>query len=102
MAKLNGRILWVGYGEPSTVIGAIVLEDRISFDASDGEFNYTVTLTPAPKSSSMWKGRWRCPNPWEEGHVDARLYMSADGGIVLVGNWREDNADQWWFLELRP
>ncbi|MDI3288058.1 hypothetical protein [Polyangium sp. 15x6] len=102
MAKLNGRILWVGHDDPSPVRGAIVSEDKIAFDASSGEYDYTVTLTPVQNSPSMWKGRWKCALPREDGHVDARLYKCVDGGVVLVGNWREDNTDHWWFMELRP
>lgn len=95
----NGRICWTDADGQYPVRDAIVADDRIAFDLrADGE-HYSVTLTPV-RNSDMWTGTWRCRETRQNGHVDARPYKSADGGLVLVGTWQQD-GDLWWFIELR-
>jgi hypothetical protein len=99
--RLNGRICWTEFGPPCAVMQAIVRSDRIAFDTTDGTWEYTVSLQPSA-TPSIWEGRWRCLNPPCDGHVDARKYDCPDGGVVLVGTWRDAEGDWWWFMELRP
>jgi hypothetical protein len=87
--------------DESPILTAIVTGDRIAFDAVSGDYNYTITLRPAAAGPSWWTGEWRCKTDNSRGHASARLYRSADGGIVLVGNWKED-YDYTWITELRP
>jgi hypothetical protein len=77
----------------------VVTENRIAFDVTYDEYEYTIAVMPAPAGAPWWKGTWKADK--ETGHIEARLYRSADGGLVLAGRWKEQE-DYYWFTELRP
>ena len=46
-------------------------------------------------------GTWSCRTDASRGHVEARLYVSVEDGVALLGRWVDD-GDQTWAVELRP
>jgi hypothetical protein len=99
MKRRNGRTCWFDAADASQVREAIVEADKIAFDLTAHGDHYSVTLSPAPAGAPWWKGIWRCKTDASQGHLQAKLYTASDGGIVLVGIWKED-GEQYWFTEL--
>jgi hypothetical protein len=101
--RLNGHTCWA-WADGSTVahvIGAIVTDDRISFDVRTEDCEYTVLLRPAPSREAWWTGEWRCKTDNRRGHAEAKVRAQDDGCVDLVGVWSED-ADLDWTTELVP
>ena len=73
--------------------------DKIAFEVTAEGYDYTVTLKPAAAGPPWWIGGWKCKSDNSQGHAQAKLYTAIDGGIVLVGTWKEDD-EQYWFTEL--
>lgn len=99
--RMDGWTCWVEEAEIWPISSAVVSDQRIAFDTTDGSNVYTVELTPAAAGPPWWKGVWRCKTDGSKGHAEARLYSSTDRGLVLVGRWVED-GDKRWVTELRP
>jgi hypothetical protein len=98
--KYSARTCWVGQDGSAAAEKVVVDDGRIAFDVEYNGYEYTVALAPAAAGPPWWKGTWKCGR--ESGHVDARLYKGSDGGMCLVGHWKEDGQQYYWLTELRP
>lgn len=99
----SGKTWWLdpeNYSD-APILDVIVSDTRIAFDVTADDYEYTVTLEPAPAGPSWWSGAWRTKDG-SRGHASARRYDCRDGGLSLFGLWKEDGLEFTWIVELRP
>ena len=102
----EGDIWWadcpekhVGHVKVDEIIVAV---NRIDFgftEAKDDD-KVRVVLKPAYEGSTSWVGEYRYRDKQRSNTVDAQMYTSVDGGIVLTGVWREYGKDLDWFIKM--
>jgi hypothetical protein len=105
--KMSGTTRWIEFNPEASkafdVVDAIVSDERIAFDAKDGQYQYVVKLAPAPGEPVRWTGDWVGKLPTDGGGlVDVRRYDSKEGGVALVGVWKDGENVVDWITELRP
>lgn len=99
----SGKTWWLDpeHYTDAPILDAIVTATRVAFDVSSNDYDYAVTLEPAPAGPAWWSGAWRTKTG-DRGFASARQYDAVDGGIALFGTWKEDGSEFSWIVELRP
>lgn len=98
MGRHSGSTSWADQDGTAAIEEVIIGGDRIAFDLTFDDYEYTVVLKPAAAGDPWWIGTWTSGSV--SGHVEGRLYTSSDGRVVLAGRWKEDQEDYRWYVEI--
>ena len=96
LSKPKSRSFWTRDQE-GVVNRAEIDAGLIALDLGLNTRRYSVELKPASGGPAAWSGTWI--RAGYTGSVSARLYRAADGGLVLVGDWSEDDTVYRWVAE---